>query len=102
MKNLRKVMFKQWIPAIHNKAEIGTTLQAGTSCWESDFKQAGLFHQWASAYEEFESGAGNYTVALVELPNGEIKEVLPSNIKFMDIPNYTTTDLTLNKQTLKH
>lgn len=96
MKNLRKVMFKKWIA----REEIGEGAlrrqKEGTNCWEPDFTNGGIFHQWASAYEEFESGAGNYTVALVELPNGEIKEVLPSNIKFMDIPNYTTTDLTIN------
>ncbi len=90
---MRKVMFKQWIPAIHNKEAVGSTLQAGTNCWEAEFKNAGIFHQWGASYEEFESGAGNFTVALVELPNGEMKEVLPSNIKFMDFPNYTTSDL---------
>ena len=31
--------------------------------------QIGKFHQWGSNYEEFENGAGNYSVAIVELPD---------------------------------
>ena len=56
--------------------------------WERELKQhikvEGLFHQWAAAYEEFESGPGNYTVALVELPGGRIVESLPTDIKFLE------------------
>lgn len=81
---MRKLMFKQWIPAIYNESIGGETVQSGTNCWEAEFKNEGIFHQWANAYEEFESGAGNYTVALVEISPGEIKEVLPSNIKFIE------------------
>lgn len=51
--------------------------------YEKDFNHNGLFHQWANNYEEFESGAGNYTVALVELSDGTIKEVVPKHIKFI-------------------
>ena len=35
----------------------------------------GLFHQWGMNYREFESGAGNFSVGIVELPGGRI--VLP-------------------------
>lgn len=45
----------------------------------------GLFHQWGNDYEEFEDNAGNYTVAIVELPNGEIITPFPRNIVFTDI-----------------
>lgn len=80
---LRKVMFKKWIP----KETIGEgalkRTKEGTNCWESDFNHAGLFHQWATSYEEFENGAGNYTVALVETPDGTIETVLPFNLKFV-------------------
>lgn len=48
-----------------------------------DFK-LGYFHQWGCDFEEFESGTGNYSVAIVELPNGEIVTPLPNNIKFID------------------
>jgi hypothetical protein len=85
---LRKVMFKKWIPAIHEKTESGYLLKKGTQCWEENFNNAGLFHQWASAYEESSEGFGNYTVALVEMSDGTIEQVLPNNIKFIDLPSY--------------
>lgn len=79
---MRKVLYNQWIPAKYDNAEGSKKLVQNTQCWETDFKNEGVFHQWGYAYEEFDNGPGNYTVAIVELPNGEIKEILPSNIKF--------------------
>jgi len=83
---MRKVKIKNWIPRINtthpdNRAFI--VAQTGTGCFETEFSTDGLFHQWAPAYEEFENGAGNYTVALVELANGTIEQVLPKNLKFI-------------------
>lgn len=79
----RIVLFKKWI----NREEVGEgalrRTKEGTNCWEKDFANEGVFHQWASAYEEFESGAGNFTVALVEMPDGTIEQVLPNNLKFI-------------------
>lgn len=43
----------------------------------------GRFHGWGTDYEEFESGHGNYTVAIVELKDGTIELVKPSNVKFL-------------------
>lgn len=81
---MRKVMFKEWIPVGYEQNNTTyKTVKVGTNCWSKDYLGQGLFHQWASSYEEFENGAGNYTVALVELEDGTIKEVLPSNIKFI-------------------
>ena len=36
------------------------------------YKCDGLFHEFGNDYEEFESGAGNYTTAIIELKNGYI------------------------------
>ncbi|MDR7940120.1 hypothetical protein RIU82_09215 [Enterobacter soli] len=47
-------------------------------------KIEGLFHQWGSDYEEFESGAGNMTIAIVEFPDGTIETFLPHLIKFIE------------------
>jgi len=85
---LRKVMFNKWIPRVDEKTELGTKVKEGTNCWEKDFPNAGLFHQWASAYEESSEGFGNYTVALVEMTDGAIEQVLPSSLKFVDLPSY--------------
>lgn len=42
----------------------------------------GRFHQFGNSYEEFESGPGNYTTAIVELEDGQIVEAIVSSIKF--------------------
>jgi hypothetical protein len=45
-----------------------------------------LFHCWGADFEEFESGPGNTTVAIVEWPDGSIETVLPKFIRFLDTP----------------
>ncbi len=85
----REVVFKKWVEreAVEIKDDSGKvtghTTKPGTSCYDAEFIHKGLFHQWASACVEGEN-FGNYTVAIVELPNGEVVEVLPSNIKFTE------------------
>ncbi len=44
----------------------------------------GVFHRWGENYEEFENGPGNYSVAIVELPNGEVITPSADLIKFED------------------
>lgn len=44
----------------------------------------GYFHRWAESYEEFESGPGNQTVALIEVHDGSIVEAYPHNITFLE------------------
>lgn len=81
---MRKVLFKKWIPFKKAKQD-GSNYESkvnGTGCFESEFTHEGLFHKWGSRYEEFEEGAGNETIAIVELSDGTIKEVLPKNIKY--------------------
>lgn len=46
---MRKVKFKKWISPNHNDG--GIVHRIGK--WEYDFIHEGVFHQWASAYEEF-------------------------------------------------
>ncbi len=45
---------------------------------------SGLFHQWGVGYEEFESGPGNFTTAIIELDDGQVVEAAPSTVKFLD------------------
>jgi hypothetical protein len=78
---MRKVKFKKWIPREYT---VGTLIPiTGTGVSQSDFLTDGYFHQWGCAYEEFESGPGNYTIAIVEDMNGVIHDVLPTNLKFI-------------------
>ena len=81
---MRKVKFNKWIPRVERKTELGTKTKEGTYCWEKEFPNDGVFHQWANTYEESSEGFGNYTVALIELTDGTIIEILPSNIKFIN------------------
>ncbi len=43
----------------------------------------GVFHRWGEEYEEFETGPGNSTVAIVELPDGTVKAILPERVRFL-------------------
>lgn len=45
--------------------------------------ELGYFHQWGCDYEEFETGAGNFSTAIVELPDGKIVTPVATNIKFL-------------------
>lgn len=44
----------------------------------------GLFHGWGHNYEEFESGPGNYTTAIIELDDGRVVEAAPNTVQFLD------------------
>ena len=44
----------------------------------------GYFHQWGSDYEEFETGPGNFTIAIVELPDGRVITAMASDIQFLE------------------
>lgn len=43
----------------------------------------GRFHCWGIDYQEFESGPGMYTVAIVELDDGSVKVIHPTDVRFM-------------------
>jgi len=81
---MRQVYFKKWIPIAHESKDGKRVAVPGTGCFEPEFSNFGRFHQWASKYDEFESGPGNFTVGIIETQSGEIYEALPTNIKFLD------------------
>ena len=43
----------------------------------------GLFRQFGIAYEEFESGPGQYSTAIIELQDGTIKNIPVEQIRFI-------------------
>lgn len=53
----------------------------------SGFKSAGkaLFHHWGVDTIEADTGFGNYTVAVVEYPDGRVDIFPPANILFLDV-----------------
>ena len=44
----------------------------------------GYFHKWGGDFEEFENGAGNYSTAIVELPNGKVVMPVADDIVFLN------------------
>ena len=49
-----------------------------------------VFHCFSMDYEEFDEGPGNYPVAIIEWPDGEVDTVRASLIQFVNptvIPN---------------
>ena len=42
------------------------------------------FHQFGMDYEEFETGPGNFSTAIVECDDGTVKNVPADLIKFVD------------------
>lgn len=47
-------------------------------------KGEALFHGFGVDYEEFETGPGNYSTALVEWPNGQVESVRADHVRFLD------------------
>lgn len=44
------------------------------------------FHQFGAAYEEFENGAGSYTIAIIERADGSVQQVNADMIQFIPPP----------------
>lgn len=42
------------------------------------------FHGWGNDYQEFETGPGNYTIAIIELADGRIITTTPELVEFTD------------------
>lgn len=51
-----------------------------------DLKEKGeaTFHQFGVDYEEFESGPGNFTTAIVEWPDGSVENIPVEHVRFLD------------------
>lgn len=52
--------------------------------WAESEPVIATFHQFGAAYEEFETGPGNYTVAIVELPDGTVENANLQDIRFIE------------------
>lgn len=56
----------------------------GRSYLEKTETGPGIFHEFGVEYEELEMGVGTYSTAIIEMPNGTIKNVPVENITFTD------------------
>ncbi len=69
---MRKVIVYKW-----EKAD-------GATHYEKVIVGNGLFHGFGVDYLEFESGPGNYSTAIVEMPDGTVMNVHVDMIVFND------------------
>jgi len=49
-------------------------------------EREGLWHQWGMEMEEFESGGVDFSVGIVENPDGSISTPLACDVIFLDQP----------------
>jgi hypothetical protein len=70
---MRKVMVSE-----HKKQSSGA--------WELEERGEALFHQFGVDYEEFESGSGNFTTAVIEWDGGKVENVPVHLVRFLDSP----------------
>ena len=78
---MRKIKYKKWIPFEYTEwIECSRTQIPNTGCYESDYINEGYFHIWT---QKQVYGQDLTIIALIEIEDGTIVEVLPCNIKFI-------------------
>lgn len=79
---MRKVKFNRFIQDTYVREVSGT--------WEFDFQNEGMFLGFGPASKLEDGWPNTYTVALIELKDGTVEEVLPERIKFVN-PSFIET-----------
>lgn len=80
---MRKIRYSEYVKKTRSNVNTKGGYQSPTYM-ELEDKGEAVFHQWGSDYEEFDTGAGNYSTAIIELPDGEVKNIPADHIKFID------------------
>ena len=75
---MRKVIFNKYV-------QIGVLGRK----WQEDYPNEGMFLGWGIAMQD--RNRLNYTVAMIELKDGTVEEVLPERMKFVN-PSFIETD----------
>ena len=60
----------------------GHERKEGQSHFDRVLKGTAIFHQFGVDYEEFDSGPGNFSTAIIELPDGTVKNIYVELIEF--------------------
>lgn len=78
----RKVKIFEWAEA---RDDDGNRLlnKYGSKYLDRTKTAVGLFHQFGCDYEEFETGPGNYSTAIVEMEDGTIKNIPVQDVEFI-------------------
>ena len=50
--------------------------------YDKVLKGQAIFHQFGIDFEECETGVGNYSTAIIELPDGSVKNIPVENVAF--------------------
>ncbi len=74
MSEMRKVTYSKYIKVNED----------GRNFMELRPQGLAIFHRFGVDYEEFESGAGNYSTAIIEAPDGTIHNIPVENVKFIE------------------
>lgn len=79
--------FKTWLDGQERNDEAVERLRPckATLYKKGEAKEVtGRFHLWGSNYEEFETGPGNFTTAIIELDDGCVVSCPAETVKFLD------------------
>ncbi|MGL6008420.1 MAG: hypothetical protein ACRC1D_03110 [Culicoidibacterales bacterium] len=77
---MRQVEYKKFIPI--QKDENQRKVQ-GTGVYEDGFTGRAKFHGFGIEFIEFETGPGNFSVAILELEDGSVTTTEPKYIRFI-------------------
>ena len=91
---MRKVIWSEYIEKVEYndgsiesapKNDLAAPNQSGLKRSFYDLEEQGeaLFHAWGVNYEEFETGAGNFSTAIIELEDGTVKNIPAEHIRFV-------------------
>jgi hypothetical protein len=101
---MRKVLFKKWIPKEQEEIEKGIFSlhpKKGTNCFEKEYNNEGVFHQWCETCNKLIDGSaindGETTAGIIEIEDGSIICVMPGNIKFIESFKPVVTDEIIEK-----
>ena len=86
MKELQKKRKRPCLPKLNFRTCKGTYYNKKD--YKTETFELGYFHGWGTDYEELGDGAGHYTAAIVELPDGQIILVPADRIQFLDSLGY--------------
>ena len=53
--------------------------------WKLEEKGEAIFHVFGTNYEQFENGAGIFSTAIVEWPDGTMSNVPVEHVRFLDV-----------------
>ena len=73
---MRKVMVRRLVQP--------ERIEGRAQAWQLVDKGEAKFHQFGVDYEEFETGPGNYSTAIVEWPDGTVESVRADRVQFLD------------------